>query len=106
MVCFRGAIKVDGKTIIPIAKVAFGAGAGTGPVVGEEKTGAPSTEAKGEGGGVGAYAAPVGVVEVSDKETKFVPISLKKKLTIAGAVGAALGMVFGLLLGRSRRPRA
>lgn len=71
-------IKVDGKTIIPIAK----------------------------GGGVGAYAAPVGVVEVSEQETKFVPINLRKKLTIAGALGAAAGMLFGLFLRRSRRPNA
>jgi len=72
-------ITLDGKTIIPIAKV---------------------------GAGVGADAAPVGVVEVSEQETKFVPINVRKKLTIAGALGAATGMLFGLFLGRSRRPKA
>jgi len=83
-------IKVDGKTIIPIAKVAFGAK----PVAGTE----------GEGSRIGAYAAPLGVVELSGEETKFVAINAKKHLTIAGAVGAAVGMLFGLILGRRGRP--
>lgn len=97
-------IKVDGKTIIPIAKVAFGAGAGVD--AGSAKPEVPGAEGKSEGAGVGAYATPVGVVEVSEQETKFVPINLRKKLTIAGALGAATGMLFGLFLGRSRRPKA
>jgi uncharacterized spore protein YtfJ len=68
-------IKVDGKTIIPIAKMAHGAGAG----------------------------APVGVVEISEGETKFVAINSKKKVGIAAAVGAAAGMLAGLFMGRGRR---
>lgn len=69
-------ITMNGKTIIPVAKVA------------------------------GPCAAPLGVVEVSEKETKYVPTNQKKKLTIAGAVGAGVGMVLGLILGRRRRPDA
>ena len=91
-------IKVDGKTIIPIAKVAFGAKPGAGPKPKDFKA-----ETVGEGGRIGAYAVPVGVVEVSDDATKFVPINAKKQLSIAGAVGAAIGMVLGLVLGRRGR---
>jgi uncharacterized spore protein YtfJ len=69
-------ITVNGKTIIPIAKVAD------------------------------ACAAPLGVVEISDNETKYVPTNQKRKLTIAGTVGAGVGMVLGLILGRRRRPHA
>ena len=43
---------------------------------------------------------PVGVIEVSDQQTRFVPITDRKKL--AGAVLAGIG--FGMLLGwRTRR---
>jgi uncharacterized spore protein YtfJ len=92
-------IKVDGKTIIPIAKVAYGAGAGAGPAKAEGE----ATSDAAEGAGVGAYAAPVGVVEISEGETKFVPINSKRKLGIAAAVGAAAGMLAGLFMGRGRR---
>ena len=94
-------IKVDGKTIIPIAKVAYGAGAGAG--AGPAKAEGEAQRDAAEGAGVGAYAAPVGVVEISEGETKFVPINLKKKLGIAAAVGAAAGMLAGLFMGRGRR---
>ncbi len=92
-------IKVDGKTIIPIAKVAYGAGAGAGPAKAEGETQSDAAE----GAGVGAYAAPVGVVEISEGETKFVAINSKKKIGIAAAVGAAAGMLAGLFMGRGRR---
>ena len=94
-------IKVDGKTIIPIAKVAYGAGAGAG--AGPAKAEGEAQRDAAEGAGVGAYAAPVGVVEISEGETKFVPINLKKKLGIAAAVGAAAGLVAGLFMRRGRR---
>ena len=96
-------IRVDGKTIIPIAKVAYGAGAGAGAGAGPAKTEGETQSDAAEGAGVGAYAAPVGVVEISEGETKFVPINLKKKLGIAAAVGAAAGLVAGLFMRRGRR---
>jgi uncharacterized spore protein YtfJ len=94
-------IKVDGKTIIPIAKVAYGAGAGAG--AGPAKAEGETQSDAAEGAGVGAYAAPVGVVEISEGETKFVAINSKKKIGIAAAVGAAAGMLAGLFMGRGRR---
>jgi uncharacterized spore protein YtfJ len=94
-------IKVDGKTIIPIATVAYGAGAGAG--AGPAKAEGETQSDAAEGAGVGAYAAPVGVVEISEGETKFVAINSKKKIGIAAAVGAAAGMLAGLFMGRGRR---
>jgi uncharacterized spore protein YtfJ len=96
-------IAVDGKTIIPVAKVAYGFGGGTGtkqtPPVPEGK---PSVaDEAGEGAG-GVSAKPVGVVEISGAETKFVPFGQTKKLTIAAAIGSALGLLFGFFLGRRR----
>ena len=89
-------IEAQGKTIIPVAKIVYGYGAGAGT------GGVGDTSAKGEGGGGGGgvRAVPVGVIEVSDQPTRFVPISDRKKLGGAMLLGIALGM----LIGRGRRP--
>jgi uncharacterized spore protein YtfJ len=72
----------------------YGAGAGTGGV------GTNSAQGEGGGGGGAVRAIPVGVIEVSDQQTRFVPITDRKRL--AGAVLAGIGL--GILLGwRSRR---
>ena len=58
---------------------------------------ADSDARSGEGGGGGgvARAIPVGVVEVSDQQIRFVPISDRKKLAGAVAMGIGLGMWLG-----------
>ena len=88
-------IAAHGKTVIPVAKImyGYGAGAGTG--------GVGDSRARGEGGGGGGAvrAIPVGVIEISDQQTRFVPITTRKKLT--GAVLAGIGL--GILLGWRRR---
>jgi len=88
-------ISAQGKTVIPVAKIGygFGAGAGTGGV------GNTSARGEGGGGGGGVRAIPVGVVEITDEHTRFIPIHDRKKL--AGAVIA--GISLGLWLGRRRR---
>ena len=77
----------QGKTIIPVAKIAYGygAGAGTGGI-------GDSSRGEGGGGGGGVRAIPVGVIEVSERETRFVPISDRKKLTGAVALGIGVGL--------------
>jgi uncharacterized spore protein YtfJ len=88
-------ISAHGKTVIPVARImyGYGAGAGTG--------GVGDTRARGEGGGGGGgvRTIPVGVIEVSDQPTRFVPITDRKKLT--GVVLAGIG--FGMWLGWRRR---
>ena len=89
-------ISAHGKTVVPVAKImyGYGAGAGTGGV------GDASARGEGGGGGGGVRAIPVGVIEISEQRTCFVPITSRKKLT--GAVVAGIGL--GILLGwRSRR---
>jgi uncharacterized spore protein YtfJ len=90
-------ISANGKTIIPVAKVmyGYGAGAGTGGV------GDSSARGEGGGGGGGVRVVPLGVVEVSEQETRFVPISDRRKLTGAVLAGIGLGMWLGWR--RSRR---
>ena len=88
-------IAAHGKTVIPVAKImyGYGAGAGTGGV------GDTSARGEGGGGGGGVWAVAVGVIEVSDQQTRFVPITDRKRL--AGAVLAGIGL--GMLLGWRRR---
>src|SRR3984885_15140816 len=85
------AVTAQGKTIIPVAKIAYGYGAGGGT------GGVGDSHARGEGGGGGGVvrAIPVGVIEISDRPTRFVPIAGRKRL--AGAVLAGIGL--GMLLG-------
>jgi uncharacterized spore protein YtfJ len=84
-------IAAHGKTVIPVARImyAYGAGAGTGGV------GDTSARGEGGGGGGGVRAIPVGVIEVSDQQTRFVPITDRKKLTGAVLAGIGLGMFLG-----------
>jgi len=84
-------IVAQGKTVIPVAKImyGYGAGAGTGGV------GDSSARGEGGGGGGGVRAVPVGVIEISDQQTRFVPITDRKKLTGAVLVGMGLGMWLG-----------
>jgi uncharacterized spore protein YtfJ len=88
-------IAAHGKTVIPVAKImyGYGAGAGTGGV------GTSSAQGEGGGGGGEVRAVPLGVIEVSDQQTRFVPITDRKRL--AGAVLAGIGL--GMLLGWRRR---
>src|SRR6266436_6156364 len=84
-------ISAHEKTIIPVARImyGYGAGAGTGGV------GDTSARGEGGGGGGGVRAVPVGVIEISDQQTRFVPITDRKKLTGAVLVGMGLGMWLG-----------
>ena len=81
-------ISAHGKTIIPVAKIAYGygAGAGTGGM------GDASARGEGGGGGGGVRAVPVGVIEISDRPTGFVPITDRKKLTGVPLAGIGFGM--------------
>lgn len=85
-------ITAQGKTVIPVAKIMYGYGGGGGT------GGVGDTKACGEGGGGGGgvRAIPVGVIEISDQQTRFVPITSRKKLAGALAAGVALGILFRL----------
>jgi uncharacterized spore protein YtfJ len=86
-------IAAHGKTIIPVARIAYGFGGGGGKKV---HAGDPQ---EGEGGGGGMAAIPVGVFEVTAEGTRFVPLHDKRRL--AGA--ALIGLCMGVLLARKRK---
>lgn len=85
-------LETQGKTVIPVAKVAYGFGGGYGEAKGESKD-----KKEGEGGGVGGGVAvkPLGVIEVTKEDTRYIPLSSKKKLAGALIVGFILGLLFG-----------
>lgn len=85
------AISANGKTIIPVARVAYGFGGGRGRRHQEED--AP----EGEGGGGGVYAVPIGVVEVTDAGTRFIALHDKRVLAGAVLIGFGLGMLWAQL---------
>jgi uncharacterized spore protein YtfJ len=90
---FGEAIPAHKKTIIPVARIVYGFGGGSGKRV---HGGEPN---EGEGGGGGVAAIPVGVFEVTDEGTRF--ISLHDKRHLAGA--ALIGLCLGILLARNRK---
>jgi uncharacterized spore protein YtfJ len=79
------AISAHGKTIIPVARISYGFGSGSGRRQSE------STPGEGEGGGGGLYAMPLGVLEITDTETRFIAMSDKRKLAGAALAGFCLG---------------
>lgn len=90
-------IVTDGKTVIPVAQVAFGFGGGFG----EKKKknhlpGNPQSEflenekglaGEGAGGGGGMYAKAKGVYEITGQQTRFIPIDYNKQLLMAALFG-------------------
>jgi uncharacterized spore protein YtfJ len=94
---FGEPIHANGKTVVPVAKVAYGFGGGFG-----SGKGGPPADQQGEGGGGGGgvRAYPAGALEITDKGTRFVPFV---DLTWLGAAFAAGVVLSGLLLARRRR---
>lgn len=88
---FGEPIHLEGKTVVPVAKVAYGFGAGSGTDHGE------GGEGGGGGGGVRAY--PAGALEITADRTRFVPFQDGRMMMGAFAMGALIG---GLLLRKSR----
>ncbi len=86
-------VEAQGKTIIPVAKVVYGFGGGYGEAAKDKKG-----ERGKEGGGVGAgvRAKPIGVIEVTEGDTRFVPCTSGKKI----AALLAVGFIAGFLIGR------
>ena len=96
---FGEPIQVEGKTVVPIAKVAYGFGGGFGnrPKPGETQEG---VKEEGAGGGGGVKAFPAGALEITPSGTRFVPLHDALRdggLLLAGfAAGALVGAAFSL----------
>jgi uncharacterized spore protein YtfJ len=100
-------IQANGKTVVPIAKVAYGFGGGFGSghgkhgsdsETGAHEAGGPdgnhARHGEGGGGGGGVRAFPAGALEITDSGTRFVPFVDLRPLAVAFAAGAFLGALF------------
>ena len=85
-------ITMEGRTIIPVASVRFGFGAGA-----EEKKSQDSEagEAGTGGGGGGMQATPAGVLELTANSTRFIRFHAWEPLLIASVVGFGVGLLVG-----------
>jgi uncharacterized spore protein YtfJ len=80
-------VSVDGKTVLPVARIRYGFGGSSG--------GKGNNWQDGGGGGGGLIAKPLGVVEVTPSQTRFIPIFSGRTLLIAVGLGVCLGFLAG-----------
>jgi uncharacterized spore protein YtfJ len=90
---FGDPIHVDGKTVVPVARVALGFGAGFGVGPGPQHA-LSDGSAEGGGGGGGLRAVPAGVLEITASRTHFVPFHHTRWIAAAFAAGVLAGALF------------
>jgi len=95
---FGEPISTHGKTVVPVAKIAYGFGGGFGA---GRHSAQPDRQGEGGGGGGGVRAYSAGALEITDTGTRFVPFTDLKWLVAAFAAGAVLA---SLLRVPRRRP--
>lgn len=98
-------IQAEGKTIIPVARVAYGLGGGYGRIESRhenEHVGEGPEGQSGGGGGGGVTVNPLGVFEVTQEQTRFIPLR-GRKIKWAGAFFA--GFVIAKLMSREKKVR-
>lgn len=102
--CFGEPTTVEGRTIIPVARVSYGLGMGIGQGPTAEGDEGVREKMDTGGGGGGVVASPLGVIEVTSQGTRIEPVIDKQQLAIASMlVGAwsafwvarALTAIFG-----------
>jgi uncharacterized spore protein YtfJ len=77
-------VSVEGKTVLPVATIWYGFGSGSdGRVDGHN------------GGSGGLIAKPLGVVEITQSQTRFVPIFSSRALVSAVGLAVCTGFLAG-----------
>jgi uncharacterized spore protein YtfJ len=90
---FGDPIHTEGKTVVPVARVAYGFGAGSGE--GPPKL-HPNGRNLGEGGGGGGglTASAAGALEITKDHIRFVPFHSTGTLAGVFAIGVLCGLAF------------
>lgn len=86
---FGEPIHAAGRTIVPIARVAYVFGGGFGQ--GERARGEGAPHGEGGGGGGMVRALPAGALEITESGTRFIPFHDYRWLLGAFAFGSAMG---------------
>jgi uncharacterized spore protein YtfJ len=90
--------QVNGKTIIPVARVTYGGGGGEGKGKGDD-----GGEGEGGGGGLGVHVQPLGVFVVTEQAERWVPVIDVTRVVLAGCAVATLALLtIGKIAGRRR----
>ena len=90
-------IAAEGKTIIPVARVRYGFGGGGGSNLGAEDGERP--QGTGGGGGGAVEVAPIGFIEVTTGEVRYVSFEERRRIVRA----TVFGILIALFLLRRRR---
>ena len=96
-------VAAEGKTIIPVARVRYGFGGGGG---GSHEFKTPSddgeqpAQSSGGGGGGGVEVSPIGIIEITAGETRFISFEDRPRIIRAALIGSLLAL---FLLRRGRR---
>jgi len=80
---FGKPVAVEGRTIIPVARITYGFGLGFG-IAGEGEE--AEEEAAGGGGGGGAHAHPLAVIEVTQEGISVRAVVDEQKVALAGVI--------------------
>jgi len=100
---YGDAVHHGDTTVIPVASVVygFGAGGGRGPAVTRSAPAGPPPDqgargdAEGAGGGGGVRLTPAGVLEIGPKGTRFIRFHPLAPLLGVGAIGLGIGWLLG-----------
>jgi uncharacterized spore protein YtfJ len=84
-------VSACGRTVIPVARVGYGFGAGGRAGLSPETT----TDRPGSGGGAGMSARPVGALEITEAGTRFIPFIDPVRLGMALVLGLCIGVTVG-----------
>jgi uncharacterized spore protein YtfJ len=80
---YADSVEHEGVTVIPVAKLRWGFGGGSGRKPGK----------RGKGGGGGMQAAPLGYIEIKEGQTQFKPIRDPMVWVPIAAIGGIVGCV-------------
>ena len=99
---FGDPVSAEGKTIIPVARVRYGFGAGGGPAPhpDSEPVSEDQGEALGGGGGGGIEVTPIGFIEITPGETRYISFEERRRIVRTLVIGVLLAL---FLLRRRRR---
>jgi len=90
-------VEREGRTVVPVASVAYGFGGGFGEGSSGDASGedGDTSSGSGGGGGGGLAAKPMGALEITDEHTRFVRFDDRKRLFGAAVLGVAVGWLLG-----------